>query len=142
MIYEVILRYIFDSPTRWALETSQFINLTIFILAGGYALYHGSHVRVDFIRRRFGVRAGPIVDIILYVFIMLLFIGIMVWQGIDAAAWSWGANEHTGSLWGPPVYYVKSLIPLGALLLGLQTIVTIVNSIRQIGKREEGELHN
>lgn len=46
MIYEVTLRYVFESPTLWANEMSLWLAGFVFILAGFYAMQQRSHIRI------------------------------------------------------------------------------------------------
>ena len=41
IVLEVVLRYIFDSPTLWAHELSGYLFTIAAILGGGYVLLHG-----------------------------------------------------------------------------------------------------
>ena len=45
--FEVVSRYIFDAPTIWAHQSSYLLFGMQYLLAGGFALLHGDHVRVD-----------------------------------------------------------------------------------------------
>lgn len=53
IIYDVILRYVFNEPTRWAFDVSKQLFGFYFVLLGGYALRHKAHVRVDILTERF-----------------------------------------------------------------------------------------
>ena len=46
MMYEVILRYVFERPTLWANEMSLWLAGFVFILAGFYAMQPRSHIRI------------------------------------------------------------------------------------------------
>ena len=46
MMYEVILRYVFERPTLWANELSLWMAGFVFILAGFYAMQQRSHIRI------------------------------------------------------------------------------------------------
>ena len=46
MMYEVVLRYVFEAPTLWANELSLWIAGFIFLCAGLYAMQQRSHIRI------------------------------------------------------------------------------------------------
>ena len=46
MLYEVILRYIFEAPTLWANELSLWLAGFVFLTAGLYAMQQRSHIRI------------------------------------------------------------------------------------------------
>ena len=56
MVFEVIMRRLFNAPTLWAFDLSYMLNGCIFIGASSYALLTNAHIRIDFCRRDF---AGP-----------------------------------------------------------------------------------
>jgi TRAP-type mannitol/chloroaromatic compound transport system permease small subunit len=49
--YEVLVRYVFNSPTPWAYDVSFIMYGTMFMMAGAYTLSRGQHVRGDFLYR-------------------------------------------------------------------------------------------
>ena len=55
LFIEVTARYVFDSPTVWALETSKMLLGTIGTLGWGYTHKLGGHVRVDVV---YGMQIG------------------------------------------------------------------------------------
>ena len=42
--YEVIMRYLFNSPTSWAFDMSFILYGALFMMAGAYTLSKGEHV--------------------------------------------------------------------------------------------------
>ena len=52
IIYDVVMRYVFNAPTRWAFDVTKQMYGFYFVMLGGYALRHQSHVRVDLITER------------------------------------------------------------------------------------------
>ena len=47
--------------------------------------------------------------------------------------------EHSNSAWNPPVYPVKMMIPIGALLIFLQGVVKLVREIKSLTERENAQ---
>src|SRR2546425_12338290 len=68
--YDVVMRYVFSSPTGWAYDTEYILYGTLFMMAGAYTLSQDAHVRGDFISRSvpFKVRAGIELACLLLVF--------------------------------------------------------------------------
>ena len=128
MLYEVVLRYIFNSPTIWVFETSNFIFGGIILLGGGYLLLHRGHVSVDILYNRLSVRARAILDLCTSPF-FFLFVGVLMWQGTDMFWTSISRWEHSPSVWAPPLWPVKLLIPVGCGLMLLQLIVKFIKDI-------------
>jgi len=124
-----VCRYVFDAPTIWAQETSTFLYGAFFMLGGAYVFLIDGHVRVDIFYTRFSRRGKAIVDLITFPIFLFLFLGILVWEGGKMAIWSWSIWEHTQSPWSPPIYPLKTVIPVASLLLLLQGIARYVRDL-------------
>ena len=84
LIFEITVRYAFNSPTIWVHETSQHVFGAYSLLAGAYVLLRLQHVKVDLIYQRFSLRGRAIIDSITYL-LFFMFIGIMLVEGIPIA---------------------------------------------------------
>ena len=56
MAYDVIMRYLFQAPTKWAYEMTWMQYGALFMLGGAYGLKYKLHVRVDIIYVRWSRR--------------------------------------------------------------------------------------
>ena len=56
MLYEVVARYVFDSPTIWAWDVNGLLFSAVLVLGGGYVLLHRGHVRLDILFERLSPR--------------------------------------------------------------------------------------
>jgi len=125
LIYEVVLRYVFDSPTMWAHETSQYFWGAYFMMAGAYTLRHHAHVNVEILFDRFSPRTRAIIDVFTSLF-FFLFCGLLFWNGWELAWDSLLALERSQTPWSPPVYPAKLMIPLGGALILIQGFVKLI----------------
>ncbi|MFN4129494.1 MAG: TRAP transporter small permease subunit, partial [Paracoccaceae bacterium] len=67
MAYEVMVRYVFNRPTPWALDLSFIMYGTVFMMGGAYTLSRGGHVRGDFLYRTWRPQTQALVDLVLYI---------------------------------------------------------------------------
>jgi len=81
--YEVIMRYVFRSPTIWVLEISIYLTIGSVFLGGGYALKEKMHINVDVITRYLSQRNQVLLQIISLFNRHLLFCFDLVWCGND-----------------------------------------------------------
>jgi len=129
VVYEVISRKIFNSPTVWAFELSYMLYGAMFMLGFGYALKYGSHVCIDVISNKF----PPKTKAVLAMFTYLIFFFPFVYFGVKSSwqffSQSWVMRELSQSPWAPPIYPFKFLMPLGFFLLGLQGISEFIKQI-------------
>lgn len=140
ILFEVISRRIFNSPTIWTVEIITMIFGFHFMMVAGYGLLTKSMVSVDVIYERFSVKTRAIIDIVTYfVFFMPFVLGVL-YGGYKFAASSWAQMEVSWSAFGPPVYPIKTVIPVAMLLLLLQGVSEIMK--RVVILKEGEEIHD
>ena len=67
-----------------------------------------------------------------------VFCGVMLWKGIDFAWTSLSRLEPDATPWRAPLYPIKMMIPLGALLILLQGLAKFIRDlVTAITGREE-----
>jgi TRAP-type mannitol/chloroaromatic compound transport system permease small subunit len=126
--YEVLARFVFNSPTNWVHESMFLMFGMQYMLSGAYAYREDQHVRVDVIYAKFSPRGKAIADIVTSVF-FFIFIGTMLVTGYRFAADAVNVGEHSFTEWGIQYWPVKLAIPIGAALLLLQGISKLLKDI-------------
>lgn len=126
IIYDVVLRYAFEEPTRWAFDVSKQLYGFYFILLGGYALRHGSHVNVDILTERLGPTALKIVEILGYLVFFFPFAWVFLTRSWEFAMRSWSQGETTYGAIQMPVYPLKMAMCLAAGLLLIQGVSEVL----------------
>jgi len=130
MSYEVLVRYVFNAPTPWALDVSFIMYGTIFMMGGAYTLSRGGHVRGDFIYRLWSERTQAKVDMTLYFLFFFPGILALVFAGFKYAGRSWSYTEVSiNSPAGIPIYQFKSVIAVAGILLLIQGIAQVFRCI-------------
>ncbi len=126
--YEVIARYVFNSPTNWVHESMFLMFGMQYLIAGAYALREGSHVRVDVIYMYFPERVKALVDVITSVF-FFIFTVTLLWTGWTFAMDSMSVQEVSFTEWAIQYWPVKLAMPIGAALIVLQGIAHLIKDI-------------
>lgn len=130
MSYEVLVRYLFNSPTPWSLDVSFIMYGTLFMMGGAYTLSRGGHVRGDFIYRTWKPRTQAMVDLALYILFFFPGILALVITGFKYASRSWSYTEvSVNSPAGIPIYQFKSVIVAAGILLIIQGIAQVFRCI-------------
>ena len=129
--YEVTARYVFNSPTIWAMEINQHLLCAYTALAGGYALLHGSHVSVDILHERFPANIRAFVDFAA-VLMGLAFLCVLFIYSLDMAIEAWEYKEQSDSMFAPYMFPVKITIPIGAVLFAFQLLSKLIRNIEQL----------
>jgi TRAP-type mannitol/chloroaromatic compound transport system permease small subunit len=132
--YEVLARYVFNSPTNWVHESMFLMFGMQYMLSGAYAYREDQHVRVDVIYAKFSPRGKAIADIVTSVF-FFIFIGTMLVTGIRFASDAVDAREVSFTEWGIQYWPVKLAIPIGAALLLLQGIAKLLKDVLFVMRR-------
>jgi TRAP-type mannitol/chloroaromatic compound transport system permease small subunit len=126
--YEVIARYVFNSPTNWVHESMFLMYGMQYMMAGAYAYREDQHVRVDVIYTKFSARGKALADIVTSLF-FFIFIGVLFWTSWRFAADAIGNDEHSFTEWAVQYWPVKLMMPIGAALLLLQGLAKLIKDI-------------
>ncbi|WP_109467466.1 TRAP transporter small permease subunit [Albibacillus kandeliae] len=167
--YEVIARYVFNSPTNWAHEGMYLMFGMQYLIAGAYAMLTESHVRVDIFYAPLSKPRKAWVDLLTSVFFFIFAGTLLVTSWIfamDAIAvpsgnsivsdWARGQigfGEMIGGLglnqwtdpnirwgeisfneWEVPLWPMKWVMVIGAVLLILQGISKLSKDVREIAR--------
>jgi len=127
--YEVISRYLFDAPTIWVHQASYLLFGMQYLLAGGFALLHGDHVRVDVVYIKLPKRAQVGMDIFTSMFFFIFALAMLgtSWKFFSD---SFSMLEVTDETWRIQYYPVKAMMFLGAVILTLAGLSKLIKDIR------------
>jgi len=128
VIYEVVTRAL-QHPTIWTFEMTTFFYGAHFMLVSAYGLLMKSHVSIDLVSSHYSMKTQAIFSLICYVCLFFPFIAVLTYYGIDYAYNSWSQLENSVSVWGPPLYPIKTVLPLTAILLLLQGVSEVIKAI-------------
>ena len=137
MMYEVILRYVFERPTLWANEMSLWLAGFVFILAGFYAMQQRSHIRIYLLYDMFPRAVQRICDTVSTVLIVG-FAFFLVYGGFGEAKAKMLRWETFGTAFDPPI--PATLKPLVLIVVILVAIQSVLNLIADWNK--EPEIHS
>lgn len=126
--YEVVARYIFNSPTNWAHEGMFLMFGMQYLMSGAYAYMSDSHVRVDVFYAHFSARGKAFTDLLTSVF-FFIFAGTLLWTGWIFFMDSAGVMEVSFTEWAIQYWPVKGTIVLGAALIILQGVAKLLKDI-------------
>ena len=135
--YEVVSRQIFNLPTIWVHEGSYLLFGMQYLVAGGYALLHGAHVRVDVLYVKLPERGRVGMDIFTSMFFFVFALTLLGtgWQFFQD---SYQMQEVTMETWGIQHWPVKGVMVLGSALLILAGISKLIKDILLFRRMGEG----
>ena len=123
--YDVIMRYLFNNGSVALQELEWHLFAIILLLGAGYTLKHREHVRVDLIyaSKRLSDRHRDIIDLCGNLLFLIPFCVLIVANSIPFIETAYLAAEHSPDPGGLPYRWIlKSMIPLGFILLALQAL--------------------
>lgn len=125
----VMLRYVFDVGSVWLQESVIYAHATLILLAAGWTLWAGGHVRVDVFYAGMSARSRAWVDLVGALLLMMPFMLALGFLSLPYVSRSWAIFERSREVGGLPlVWLLKTLIPLFAVLLGLQGIAQAIRA--------------
>ena len=124
LTYEVVARYFFIKPTRWAAELSQMCLIWGSLLAMAWLLHKRNHIQVDAVVR---LLPAPVVLALdtLVMLIVTVFSAVTAWYGYQIFHDSFVRGRTTGSLLDLPIWITELAIPVGFVLLMLQALLEL-----------------
>ncbi len=129
--YEVVARYVFNSPTNWAHEGMFLMFGMQYLISGAYAMLTESHVRVDVFYAPMSARRKAIVDILTSVF-FFIFAGTLLVTGWIFAWQATAVDEVSFTEWAVAYWPFKWAIVIGAVLLVLQGVSKLAQDFRTL----------
>ena len=115
-VTDVALRYLFNAPSQWIGASLQAAMVLMACLGGAYALKHGAFVKLDLFYARASRRNRALLDV-LTAPLAFIFLGVLIWKGIDAAAMSIRLRQVTPTAVPIPIYPIKAFIPVAAAVV-------------------------
>src|SRR5580700_4274248 len=125
----VVMRYAFGIGSIRLQESVLYAHAALFMLAAAWTLQIDGHVRVDVFYAQARPRIKAFIDLAGAVVFLLPFAAVLGWLSTAYVARSWSMLEGSREVGGLPfVYLLKTLIPLFALLIGLQGIAQMIRA--------------
>ena len=130
ILYEVISRYILNSPSIWVEELTLLAQVWATYLGMAYVLQERAMLRIEVITDRFGLIGRQISEwlgLIVICITCLLIIGLSVESLLESLA----HQRASASLLVLPSWMVELSLPVGFSLLLLQALLQILHLVKQ-----------
>lgn len=134
--FEILMRYLFNSPTSWVHETASFLGGCLFVFGGAYAISIDKHVRVVLLYDNVSAKTKTYLNLFHHI-VGMAFSVMMVWASYLMVMDSWFAPwgelrlQTSGSAWNPAFpAYLKGIIFLTMIILSIQFFLKLILEIR------------
>ena len=115
-----MVRKAFNTSSNAYLEVQWYLFAAAFLLAAGYTLLQGEHVKIDVVYSRFSRRNQNWIDIFGFAFFLLPVCAIILWLGTPFFLQGLRSGEMSSNAGGLIRWPVYLMIPIGFSLLLLQ----------------------
>ena len=119
------------------LELQWYLFALVFFLGGAYVLDKNAHVRVDILYDRVSPKTKAWIDLVGTLLLLIPFCIFGIWMSYSPVLDSWMRLEMSADPNGLPRYPIKTVIPLGFLLLLLQAVSQVLKKLHFIKHGKE-----
>lgn len=135
IVYDVVMRHIFNDPTIWADECSSYLLVAITFLGAAYTLVIDGHIRVETIVERFPHKVREWVEFIADI-LGFGFLIIFGWYAFELVWDSYTYVNLASTLLRTPLFIPQLSVALGLAWLCLQMLAIILQRSVRLRTKE------
>jgi TRAP-type mannitol/chloroaromatic compound transport system permease small subunit len=124
-----VIRKVFSMSSNAFLEVQWYLFAASFLIAAGYTLLNGEHVKIDVISSKLSKRAQIGIDIFGFVAFLIPLCLAILWFSIPFVTKAMGSGEMSNNAGGLIRWPVYAMLPLGFGLLLLQAVSELIKRI-------------
>ena len=116
--FEVVMRYVFTSPTIWVDEVSRILQVWVVFLATAYVLKHREMITIDVMLRNPGTLRRRLAETF-SIIVLIVFMWVAVFYGFEIWLKATLAGHTTDTYLAPPKWFTHAPVWVGGILLML-----------------------
>ena len=124
-----MVRKAFNTSSNAYLEVQWYLFAAAFLLASGFTLLHGEHVKIDVVSSRLSKRKRIWIDVIGFAFFLTPMCLVILYFGIPFFLQGFRSGEMSNNAGGLVRWPVYLMMPAGFVLLLLQGLSELVKRI-------------
>lgn len=136
-----IVRYAFNYSSNGFTEIQWYLFAGVVMLGASQVLRVNEHVRVDVLYGLYGGRGQAIVDLLGFIFFLMLSMSVMLYYAWPLFVKMYQTGEMSSNAGGLIRWPVMLLLPLGFALILLQGLSEIIKRIGWLSGKYQGEFH-
>lgn len=138
LTYEVVARYVFQSPTIWAAEISELLLIWGVYLAMPRTLSYGENISIDILYLHLPAPLKRVAGVCTLIFIAA-FCAVVFFYGADIAWHSFTRGGRTGTMLNLPRWWIELAVPVG---FGLSLAACATGLVRHATKASVSPTEN
>jgi len=123
------VRKAFNTSSNAYLEVQWYLFAAAFLLAAGYTLLNGEHVKIDVVYGRLSRRTQNWIDVFGFAVFLLPMCLVILWFGVPFFLQGFHSGEMSSNAGGLIRWPVYLMMPLGFVFLALQGISELIKRI-------------
>jgi TRAP-type mannitol/chloroaromatic compound transport system permease small subunit len=132
IVFDATSRYLFSAGSTALQELEWHLFDVVILLSIAYTLRNNAHVRVDIFYDRFPLKTKLLINIFSTLFFVLPLSFLIIYIGVHFVEMSFMQHEASSDPGGlTHRWIVKSLMPLGFVLLALQALKELVSDLQK-----------
>ena len=138
--YEVVLRYVFNSPTLWAFEVVMVVCASAWALSGAYVTMRQNHIAITVLYQHTRGKLRWALDLLIQLISLaaMLVLAYAVWPMMADALHT---IERSGTSFNSPEpLIIKTVLFVGVVLYAVQTLANIIRHFEGIGRPPHPDL--
>ncbi len=138
IVYEIVARGIFHSPTEWVTEISTYCIVVSGFLGMGATWAGKKHIRVDILTVHLAPRVQCFLEIVTSIFV-LCFCYLFVTESWGMAMLSLAYDNCAPTTLSTPLWIPQISMPIGMGIMALQVIGTILHDAERLLAKDFGK---
>ncbi len=136
-----IVRYAFNYSSNGFTEIQWYLFAAVVMLGASQVLRVNEHVRVDVLYGMYGGRGQAIVDMLGFIFFLMLSMSVMLYYSWPLFVKMFQTGEMSSNAGGLIRWPVMFMLPLGFTLILLQGLSEIIKRFAWLTHQYEGDFH-
>lgn len=128
--YEVVMRYVFNSPTQWGYETLLMLGAGMYVLSWAYVHLERGHIRLDVFYARLSARGKALIDVVCTILYFFPLIGVLTYMSGSMMWHAWEIGEKSiETYWYPPLGPIRTVVFIGVGMFALQGVAQFIRDL-------------
>ncbi len=124
-----VVRKVFNTSSNAYLEIQWYLFAASFLIAAGYTLLNGEHVKIDVVSSKLSKRAQIWIDVFGFSVFLIPFCLAILWFSIPFVIKGYNSGEMSSNAGGLIRWPVYAMLPLGFALLLLQAVSELIKRL-------------
>ncbi len=133
--WQVVTRYVLNSPSSYTEELSTYLLIWISLLGTAYALRLRAHLGIDVLTRKLQGKARQISNLIIYVSVIVFAAAVLVYGGLHLVYVTLHLNQLSAAF-RVPVGYIYLVLPLSGLLIIYYAIYLLLHPEEEVAETD------